>query len=87
MKLIKTLALAACLVLPLAACNKEEAKQVVAAPVPAPTVTRADSAASTIPVPVSKSRNTLTGFPARISAPGRATADTVASMPGTMAAA
>ena len=37
MKLIKTLALAACLVLPLAACNKEEEAVVEAAPVAAPT--------------------------------------------------
>jgi len=37
MKLMKTLALAACLVLPLAACKKEEAVVAEKAPVPAPT--------------------------------------------------
>ena len=37
MKLFKILALATCLVLPLAACNKDKVEQVEAAPVPAPT--------------------------------------------------
>ena len=37
MKLIKSIALAACLLLPLAACKKEEAAPVEAAPVAAPT--------------------------------------------------
>ena len=37
MKLMKTLALAACLVLPLAACKKEEAVVAEKAPVPVPT--------------------------------------------------